>query len=1461
MSVPSNAQYQNGINQVTGDQLNTFVQGCPNSPALRSFVGVANMSVNLLGIATPNDGLGGTFYWNPSSSAADDNLNTIVPPAAASGAWNRISAVLSSAFSSPPPIGNVTPNTGAFTTLSATGLFKSQKADIGNPAYSLGVFDGSTTFSSRNNSTLSSTVSPGFQVFSNYTGNVTSGSATVNAFSTTENVNTTTGSGPTTLLGTWINHVSTAGWTGARAALRVTYSATGAGTAPGASFLTAVSAAALASDSAGGNSGTPLGYLAGMSSVATLNSGATFYALVEAAEFGVNLNTGSSSNYANVLKLSSGSPIAGTSSYNGLAIASSGPGVGFNIGITFGSLETTSNPITTTGTLIGYQTPSAASLVAGVGVDFSGWSFGTAFLKSNKYIVDGNGNTTGGQIALNAGTTIVNSGTSDVATNSYIWGSPAFTGSNGAPEPGFLRFGITDNVNYYGPNALSGLRVSMAPGASASGGRNAIYGEINLATTRSAGDSSGDPHVGVLGYVFASASQSGTNFQRVLTSASGTNSNGQLWGTIGHVQLKSGAWGYTETVGLETEHSIQSGATSQLNWGAHISKSADDQRRGDYEDIALAFGTNVANRGYSLGWHHGISFGQNSSDGPFNTDSTLIRTAGRIYAQNPGTYPLYFEHGVDFRDGVQTSGGYAFASQYHSVTDQGVVYGNAITTTGTLQAQTATLTGTSIIDGGCFTSFPSLSVQAAPSGGSNATATVTHMGANAILGFGATGANYLVNDVLTGPAGATITVNSVNGSGGILTWTITGGSGASSAPANPVVFTGGTGTGATFWCAYSQPTNNNFVLSSITPATTGAGYSAGGTITVANNGGDAGTNGTFTIGSVDGGGALQYNSVTNQPDLYVVTTITGGSVSGSGPYNVTLSFSALPFAPPINTIFTSTGCSPSGYNTTRGTVSASSTTSITFVTASSPGAFVSGGTIAWSPASFAMSGDMTAINAGTTYHGATVGNASLLVGYAVRTISVTAGSGYPASPAPLIFTYPNVYRAGRIKAVMTAAAATLALNSSGGSVTAVPAGLSAFSLNTFLADRRGVKMYGAVGDGSTNDQTAIQATPSPALLDGANNYFVNNSAVNINTGLYYSTEGAYITTVESAVNQKQSPNLAVIKTAPVQTGSTSFIFSAYNADWSKVVLPFQTYISGVATLQQPASGYVFNQLASGIYGTLYNASGWNQSTSGNGGRTGVAQAFMAFTQAGQGDVTSYFANGFVSGVKNGATSFLANGAGSTLAGQMLAGAGGVYLQGIGDLNLSDNNYDVAGIGLVFNFSRQNTTGALGATWMGVRLQSPNNGTNKAIDAFFSVSGLSRIGSDYTGAVLQDLSGAAVKSAITMAAGQAIYGNATNADSTKYPRYTSAGTEYMDYESTPGWQFVVGGTTVFNTNATTTQIAGPLTLGASGPQISTGAGVPSATVPKGTIYLRTGGGVGTTLYVSQGGGVWNAVAGV
>lgn len=54
----------------------------------------------------------------------------------------------------------------------------------------------------------------------------------------------------------------------------------------------------------------------------------------------------------------------------------------------------------------------------------------------------------------------------------------------------------------------------------------------------------------------------------------------------------------------------------------------------------------------------------------------------------------------------------------------------------------------------------------------------------------------------------------------------------------------------------------------------------------------------------------------------------------------------------------------------------------------------------------------------------------------------------------------------------------------------------------------------------------------------------------------------------------------------------------------------------------------------------------------------------------------------------------------------------------------------------------------------------------------------------------------------------------------------------------------------------------IVVGATGaPTIRSGTGAATGTQPKGSLWMRTDGAVGSTLYVSQGGGTWNAVAGV
>jgi hypothetical protein len=90
MSVPAlNAAIQ-GQGTISADNLNTYVETAQMSSQLRGFTGLPGMVVALQGVSLPNDGLGGFFYWNPSGTEPDDNMNYIVPTGSVEGEWERL---------------------------------------------------------------------------------------------------------------------------------------------------------------------------------------------------------------------------------------------------------------------------------------------------------------------------------------------------------------------------------------------------------------------------------------------------------------------------------------------------------------------------------------------------------------------------------------------------------------------------------------------------------------------------------------------------------------------------------------------------------------------------------------------------------------------------------------------------------------------------------------------------------------------------------------------------------------------------------------------------------------------------------------------------------------------------------------------------------------------------------------------------------------------------------------------------------------------------------------------------------------------------------------------------------------------------------------------------------------------------------------------------------------------------
>ncbi len=360
---------------------------------------------------------------------------------------------------------------------------------------------------------------------------------------------------------------------------------------------------------------------------------------------------------------------------------------------------------------------------------------------------------------------------------------------------------------------------------------------------------------------------------------------------------------------------------------------------------------------------------------------------------------------------------------------------------------------------------------------------------------------------------------------------------------------------------------------------------------------------------------------------------------------------------------------------------------------------------------------------------------------------------------------------------------------------------TARTLAASFADWNNVKSFGAVGDGTTVDLAALTGTPSPAFLPKGT-FYTGSSIYSLTGNHRYAggSGGGLISTLESAVVTKQSPNVAIISTQPTAGGAG--FQSTFSGDMSNVHLAFQTKISGTA-LTAPGSTYVTLPGLAGIYGYgLNSATGTGGAGSGTG-RTGFNLVDMHLAHSGDGDGTLYFGGILVTGPATPWGTLAGAPAGSFMAGTVKAAGSIVALYGIGDLNLVDGGFDVAGYGITWNFTRTvsvNTT--LG--WMAVRPQS--RGT-VAIDAMYSGVGLTKSGLDLTGMQFQTPSGTATYAGVAMAANTRLYANSTNTDATKYAQYTALGTEWYEYDATQGHRFVVGSAQVLGASAAGVAIGG------------------------------------------------------
>ena len=275
------------------------------------------------------------------------------------------------------------------------------------------------------------------------------------------------------------------------------------------------------------------------------------------------------------------------------------------------------------------------------------------------------------------------------------------------------------------------------------------------------------------------------------------------------------------------------------------------------------------------------------------------------------------------------------------------------------------------------------------------------------------------------------------------------------------------------------------------------------------------------------------------------------------------------------------------------------------------------------------------------------------------------------------------------------------------------------------SDRFSILDFGAKCDGTTDDSAAITAAmatgktisiPSGLICNGASISQAGITTMFVGPGQIKTSDG-----------NLRGPIVSQISVRP-NVGNWGAVTTAFNGNLSGVPLAIEQRITGTATLGQPTTGWSLTQevAALAIYG--YNASGWNNSTSSNVGRTGAGIVYLDVGQNGQGDYTGITCYGLVSSSLAGATSYLASPAVECMGGELFGAAAGSYIEYLGDMDIADDGYDIAAVGEVFGLARTNATGNLGANWVGSIISSAGTAP---INQFQVFSGPSVIGANWT----------------------------------------------------------------------------------------------------------------------------------
>lgn len=326
-------------------------------------------------------------------------------------------------------------------------------------------------------------------------------------------------------------------------------------------------------------------------------------------------------------------------------------------------------------------------------------------------------------------------------------------------------------------------------------------------------------------------------------------------------------------------------------------------------------------------------------------------------------------------------------------------------------------------------------------------------------------------------------------------------------------------------------------------------------------------------------------------------------------------------------------------------------------------------------------------------------------------------------------------------------------------------------------------MFGAVADGIVNDRPAV------AAADGLGDF-------ELGPGTYLLGSPLTLT------------NSAFLQGADISGSLFGHYVGLTGIQWYQRADRTAAMYTGTPTT------YTYIHDLAGYHVNFNNAAGYQEfvSTDG-GGRTMVPVFDVEATHTGYGDLNVYQGSVGVAAhaTWGSATSWTGRNSATVSGGHTGAITDGPNVYAM-EYVVDDNGFDdVAGLGLILNFSRTGTqTVGYRTPWLGVRIQSPNSSERQ--DAIYQGYGEWRVGLELAGASFD-----ANQAAIALSTSQRIYlGAAAPVPPTSWyagDTGASLGNTYVDYTGTVV-ETVVDGVSMLQVSSSAAALAGPLNVSGS-----------------------------------------------